>query len=207
MYLEGTLIQLLARVHREFEDIPPLPGGVKMQMLPYQMGALFGLAREMGKKFRKSRILEIGTGFGSSTIFLSLAAPEAVITSLTMSAEEGEIAKKNLRACGCGDNVDVRATKSTNYLKVSSPHRFYSLIWVDGDHNRIREDMPWFNRVRIGGLFLCHDYSDNAGNQVKLELNRFRDKLGREFDVYLKDTNGIGMAGFFRQKGDRWSEG
>ena len=80
------------------------------------------------------------------------------------------------------------------------------MIFVDGDHNRIARDLPWFNRLQVGGLLLCHDYSPEwewiPSPVVYAELNGMADRLGRAFDVRLVDNGKVGMVGFYRRLGE-----
>lgn len=195
-----------AEMYRElygmFPDTPAAPA-VKRQLLDYQMVALYGLAKQFNQV--GARILEIGTGFGASSYMLSKAAPLAEIVSLTVSEAEAEIA----RGCalkGC-ENVSVVMQASWEYVKKQRGTK-WSMVFVDGDHNRIAKDMPWFNRLHVGGLFLCHDYSpaDSAHPSpiVFQTLNGFARVLARPLDVQIVDDTKTGMAGFYRCVGQVW---
>lgn len=83
------------------------------------------------------------------------------------------------------------------------------MVWIDGDHNQIRRDLPWFNRLSEGGLLVCHDYSPEDSARPSAicyaTLNEMREKLGRPFDVELVDEEKTGMVGFYRRAGERWA--
>lgn len=201
--LRGEVREIEAKVSAKFGSTPPLPIGMKYKMSTYQLQALFGLALEVSFRIPGAAILEIGTGFGSSTIQLSRAAPRSEIISLTISEGEATAAREHLRRYGCR-NAKVVVDYSWDFLTRSPKLTDLKMVFVDGDHNAIRRDMPWFNRLLPGGLFFCHDYSDNPGNVVVQEMDLFRDRLGRDFDIYLKDTSGAGMVGFYRGEGEHW---
>ena len=82
----------------------------------------------------------------------------------------------------------------------------WDLIFIDGDHNRIARDLPWFNRLREGGLLLCHDYSPQDSRSpsgiVFAELNAMAERLGRPFDVRVIDEGKVGMVGFYCGPGE-----
>lgn len=183
------------------EGMPAMPG-VKRQVLDYQMMALYRLARPFNHAH--ARILEIGTGHGGSAYMLAKAAPLAEVLSLTTSDAEAAAAARYWASQGFG-NVEVRVVCSWDLL-ARKDHRKWDMVWVDGDHNRIARDMPWFNRLRAGGLLLCHDYSPQDSRSPSgiayAELNVMAEKLGRPFDVSIIDDGKVGMAGFYRRVGE-----
>jgi predicted O-methyltransferase YrrM len=194
-----------SRLHQELEtlcsNIPqPLP--VKQKMLGYQMEALFILARSYNQP--GARILEIGTGHGASGYMLAKAAHLARITSLTISPVEAVIANELWIKSGC-TNIAAVVESSWKYLAMTVSMTF-DMVFVDGDHNHIALDLPWFNRLAVDGLFLCHDYSPEGSRTpspiVYAELNRMAERLGRPFDVSLIDDGKVGMVGFYRREGE-----
>ena len=178
--------------------MPPLPA-VKHKVLDYQLSALFALARQYNH--RGARFLEIGTGRGGSGFVLSKAAPQATILSLGVSAEEVAGANGLWERTGCS-NIVARVGASWDVLAEWDGGEL-DLVFVDGDHNRIVRDLPWFDRLRSGGLLLCHDYSPpdsrTPSGIVYAELNAMRERLGRPFDVELIDEGKVGMVGFYRR--------
>ena len=201
MILRGDAADLYREIEVMSGGLPPLPT-VKRQLLDYQMAALFHLANQYDRP--GSRLLEIGTGLGGSGYMLSRAAPRASITSLTTSEAERRAAESFWRANGCR-NVLARVVCSWDYLAATSDE--FDFVFVDGDHNRIVRDLPWFDRVRDGGLFLCHDYSPKDSRSpseiVYAELDKMASRLGRPFDVSLVDDGKVGMVGFYRRGGER----
>lgn len=183
------------------KNVPRLPPAVKLKVLDYQLLALHVLARPYDRP--GARILEIGTGHGGSGFMLARAAPHATITSLTTSVDEKEFAESYWRAQSLR-NIEALAVASWDYVRADTED--FDLVFVDGDHNRIVRDLPWFNRLRIGGLFLCHDYSPADSRApsaiVFAELDRVSAILGRSFDVRIVDEGKVGMAGFYRQAGE-----
>jgi len=197
MNFEGDV----SRIHQEIEKLCPIiptPPPVKQKVLGYQMEALFVLARLYNQP--GERILEIGTGHGASGYMLAKAAPEAQIISLTINPVEAAQAMVLWLKSGC-HNITSIVEASVAYLGMTAATS-WSMVFVDGDHNHIARDLPWFNRLSIGGLFLCHDYSPAASRVVYAELNAMAVRLGRQFDVILIDEENIGMAGFYRRDGE-----
>ena len=199
----GTEAGLLAQLTSRYQGAPKLPH-VHMDMLHYQMAALWGLAHAQCRK--GGRILEIGTGCGGSTYMLAKAAPKAKITSITVSHEEGRVATGLMRLHNLR-NAQVLLKSSAGFLAEDGLE--YDMVYIDGNHNAIGEDLQWFNRVRVGGLLLCHDYSSEESSRaspiVFRTLNEFAERLGRPLDVLIGDAGHTGMAGVYRRQEETWA--
>lgn len=202
LHIEGAAREIREQLERLTPGRPPLPT-VRLQLLDYQLLALHYVAARYNRP--GARVLEIGTGHGGSGYVLSRAAPLAQIVSLTISPAEVAAATAFWRSHGCR-NITSRLAASWDYIQLEDGPHELDLVFVDGDHNRIARDLPWFNRLRPGGLFLCHDYSpqdSTSPSQIVYDtLNRAALHLGRPFDVVLVDENKIGMAGFCRRPGE-----
>lgn len=202
----GTAAELEAQLKAEYYHAPPLPR-VYMQMLPWQMYALYGLAWEQCRKVPPweghGRILEIGTGFGGSAYMMAKAWPVVELVSLTVSEPEAEQARAYLKAAG-GAPVTILVKPSTEYLAETGGRPWKQMVFVDGDHRRAAADLVWLNALTPGGLILFHDYSPVACPPVYAAVNALGATLKREPDVLLMDEQQIGMAGFYRREGELW---
>lgn len=216
MRLRGEASEILAELARRWPGAPAMPGGIKRKVLDYQMTALWALAREFDRA--GARILEIGTGHGGSGTMLAMGAPQAEILSLTIDENGAANARRLWKSAGLG-NIRVEIAASWDYLKgggrrsdgsgAPRSETMWDMVWIDGDHNQIRRDLPWFDRVVEGGLLVCHDYSpENSRTPSAIcfeALNEMAAKLGRPFDVELIDDGLVGMVGFYRRPGERWA--
>jgi predicted O-methyltransferase YrrM len=171
---------------------------IKGQLIPYQAMALYYLAS--GYNFSGAQILEIGTLAGYSAAIISQAAMKAHITTLNPVTHEVEIARGNLAKF---KNVKQVESYSWDYLKNYSGAQL-DMIFVDGDHNRIARDLPWFSYLKEGGLMIFHDYCKEKSGVVYGVLNATANKYEHPFDVYLMDTEGNGMVGFVKRDGEVW---
>ncbi len=175
-------------------------GKRKQQIERYQAAALYKLAGQYNRP--DACILEIGTYYGYSAAVIALAAPQAIF--LTLNPREWEVAdaRRNLAHF---INVNVIQDHSWDYLK-NYPPPDLDLIFIDGDHKRVKLDLPWWNYVTLGGLMLFHDYSPLGSRRhcppVFEAVNEFANWLGREPDVSIIDSGRVGMAGFYKHKGD-----
>lgn len=193
----GTAKELEYHFRYRAKTAIDLPKSQHMQMLPWQMYALHVLAE--GQCAKGGAILEIGTGFGTSAYMMARAAPFVLITSITNNVKEAAMARRFL----AGKRATVLTVDSAAYFAQSADTR-WDMIYLDADHKRCADDLPWFNRLRAGGLMLFHDYSPVACPPVFAAVGALGKALGREPDIDLIDSDGIGMAGFIRREGDAW---
>jgi predicted O-methyltransferase YrrM len=204
----NTPEQLLAgyvELHPELPNIEQMARKVinntKKAVYPYQAAALYHLA----KPYNGGRALEIGTAYGYSCFYLGYAMPDSKIT--TLNASEGEVmAVKETKVLSRFANVEVLHRVSWEYLKESDGTACYNFIFVDGDHKRVRNDIPYFNRLVDGGLMIFHDYSPLGSKRecppVYEAVNDLASYLGRKPDVLIVDDGNVGLAGFVRQRGE-----
>lgn len=176
----------------------------KQEVYAYQGAALYTLARSFNRP--GATFLEIGTYWGFSAAILAQAAPQAHIITLNPKPWEHQEAQKNLMTWS---NVHVFCQESGEYLE-TYPGSQLDFIFVDGDHKRIGEDLPWWNWLRSGGLMLFHDYSPNGSGRpcppVYRALEGFAHQLGRPADVLIVDDKNVGMAGWYRHTDENWNE-
>ena len=174
---------------------------LKREIWPFQAAALYALARPYNKW--GNHILEIGTAWGYSCAIMAEACPEADITTLNPKQHEYERAVGHLAPYG---NVRLIKELSWVYLAHYGGPKL-DLVFVDGDHSRVREDFPWWNWVRNGGLMLFHDYSPGESKRpcepVYDAVNEFGEWLGRKPDVLVIDYREVGMAGFVKDPLDK----
>lgn len=202
LHLEGDQAWLLREMSARCPSAPALPA-VKRKVLDYQLLALYWLARQYDRE--GARILEIGTLHGGSGYMLAKAAPRAHILSLTASEAESAGARRFWQSQGLR-HIETRVELSWDLL--AHDRTSWDMVFIDGDHNAIARDLPWFDRLREGGLLVCHDYSPQDSRTpsgiVYAELNRMAELLGRPFDVRLVDEGKVGMAGFYRRAGETY---
>lgn len=175
-------------------------GSSKKRVYEYQAAALYLLAQKANRA--GAQILEIGTYYGFTAAVMGLAAPEAQVTTLNPTTWEYETAKKNLRLLG---NVACKCRYSWEYLEEYMGPEL-DLIFVDGNHVKISKDLEWWAWVKQGGMMVFHDYSPAESHRpctpVFEGLNKFREKLGRNFDILVVDDGLAGMAGFVKREGE-----
>lgn len=198
-----TFLRYYVKLHPELKKVEEAAReairNTKKAVYPYQAAALYHLA----KPYNGGRALEIGTAYGYSCFYLASAVPDSRIT--TLNASEGEW-QEDIKVLGRFPNVTCLHRLSWEYLGESDGTAVYNFIFVDGDHKRVKNDFPYFNRLVDGGLIIFHDYSPlGSGREcppVYEGVNDLARMLGRQPDVLIVDSNQVGMAGFIRQAGE-----
>lgn len=203
----NEILDYLRERNKELDDVISRCESVKIHykgsVLLYQAACLYTLAKNYDSE--ETNILEIGTGKGYSTSYLASACPNSNITTLSISRDESEHAKNLVRNNLGFKNVDFQVVSSSwDYYKSLTEftdlerQTMYDFIFVDGDHNRVANDLVWWNNIVDGGLFVFHDYTPKETTVTRV-LNDFKAQLGKEqFDVLITDNNQIGMAGFYK---------
>lgn len=82
------------------------------------------------------RVLEIGTLFGYSTIWLARAVgPEGRVVSLELDPDHAALARRNLAHAGVGERVDVLVGPASSWLEslVADGVEPFDLIFIDAD--------------------------------------------------------------------------
>jgi predicted O-methyltransferase YrrM len=196
--ITATIVRGFPKVPRILEATTALVPWSKRQIEPYQAAVLYALARQYN--YPGASILEIGTAFGYSAAIVALACPEAMITTLNPKPAEFPKAEENLRSLG---NITVLQICSWDYLAMYKGATL-DMVFVDGNHEEIRRDLPWWDWLRVDGLMLFHDYSPAGSKRpsppVFEAVNEFAEMRGREPDVLVVDHRSIGMAGFYKQQ-------
>ena len=143
-------------------------------------------------------ILEIGTCLGWSAAVMAEAAPNAQIATCTPRKWHVERARKNLERY---ENVTVHETRSQDWIQVYHGPPL-DMIFIDGDHDRIEEDLFWWDLLNPGGLMLHHDYTPPDATvrpcrPVWDALNTFAEKHGPPQLLFVgPDLEGV--AGWYK---------
>lgn len=176
----------------------------KKEVWEEQAIAIAALAAQYNR--HSAAILEIGANRGYTAGIMAIAAPEADVTTLEPHRARRQMVRRNV---GSTFGVHVRPEQSTAWLLIARKmRRTYNLIFVDGDHARVALDLPYYNLLKRGGLFLHHDYSRPGSARecppVWEALNDFAERLDHPPDVLLQDDTGVGLAGWYKKAGEEW---
>lgn len=153
-----------------------------------------------------AHIFEIGTCWGWSAAVMSTAAPLAQIVTCTPNHNHAKIATYNLAKAGYSNIEVVDAQSQTLLADYKGP--LLDMVFVDGDHKRVEEDLPWYNWLKVDGLIFHHDYSHPDApvrpcRWVWKALNHFCAEIHPP-DVLLMNDEQEGMMGHYRREGEMW---
>lgn len=173
----------------------------KREIWDFQAAFLYVCAEQYNKD--GAQLMEFGTCWGWSAAVIASAAPQASLVTMTPNVNHAKISAGQLAK---HKRVKVLCLGSVDLLKTYSGPEL-DFLFVDGDHDNIALDMPWWNWIKVGGLMLHHDFTPKGCPRptpiVYDELVRFKAWIGRKPDVLMVDDQGTGMAGWYKRKGDK----
>jgi predicted O-methyltransferase YrrM len=201
-YLSNLLVQPDAALTAALESnaAAELPA---IDVAPNQGKFLHLLARMQ----RASRILEIGTLGGYSTIWLARALePGGKLVTLEFEPKHAAVATANIARAGVADRVEIRvgaALESLADLAMENPAPF-DLIFIDADKPNNPNYLKWALQFsRPGTLILCDnvirdgEIIDAASDDPKVQGTRqFFDLLAAEPRVAATAIQTVGSKGY-----------
>jgi SAM-dependent methyltransferase len=133
-----------------------------------QAQVLYDVAR------RSSRVLEVGSHHGRSTIVLAAAGAQVVAVDPFPSDwryggdDTEQRFRQNLERAGVADRVDLRVAPSTTVRE--SWTDLLDVVYVDGKHDywSASDDLRWADHLAPGGVLLVHDAFSSLGVTLAL---------------------------------------
>jgi predicted O-methyltransferase YrrM len=165
----------------------------------------------MARSIGASRILEIGTLGGYSTIWMAQALPaDGRLVTLELDPRHAEVATANLRRAGLIEKVDVRVGPALEALalladQVSAPDgRPFDLVFIDAD----KESIPaYFDQsvamTRPGGLVIVDnvvrdgEVANPSTTDPRVQgVRRFHEQVAARTDVSATTIQTVGAKGY-----------
>jgi predicted O-methyltransferase YrrM len=180
----------------------------KRETRSYEAALLYILATQYN--YTGAVIAEVGTCYGWTAAIMQHAAPKAYVMTCTPNPNHVKIARNNLMPNFQG--ITVLETKSADWLEHIDDNSL-DMVFIDGDHKHIRDDLPFYNKLKVGGLKFHHDYCPDKPEctgprpcrWVYDALNDFAEKM-HPFDVLMTDHNKEAVGGWYRQEGEVWKD-
>ena len=166
---------------------------------PAQGRLLELLARMCGA----TRILEIGTLGGYSTIWLARALPDGgSLTTLEYEPRHAEVARANIARAGLADRVEVRVGAALDTLPdLAGP---YDLVFLDADKDNYPNYLAQILRLSAPGTMLVADNvvrngavldADHPDPRV-LGVRAFLDRVAAEPRLSATAVQTVGTKGY-----------
>ncbi len=120
----------------------------------------------LAQSIKATRILEIGTLGGYSTIWLARAlAPGGKLITLEVNSKHAEVATRNLVRAGLSEVVEVRLGAALDSLKalVAEGQEPFDLVFIDADKATIDVYFEWSLKLaHPGSLIICDNVVRNG---------------------------------------------
>ncbi|HTU83655.1 MAG TPA: O-methyltransferase [Candidatus Acidoferrales bacterium] len=133
-----------------------------------------------------SRILEVGTGYGCSTLWMALAQPRlGKIWTIDPDPARTEVAMSYFKRAGEDDYIEIFNTPTLELLE-NFPHRNLDIVFIDADPVDYRRYLDLVvPMLKLSGLVIVDDCL--LGGRVAAEPARDDDRTVRamrEFNAY-----------------------
>ncbi len=114
---------------------------------------------------RATRVLEVGTSAGYSTLWLGRAALEngGTVLSLEVKPDLAEMARRNIEAAGLSDYVTVETCDALEFLPSVHEEATFDFVFIDAEKRRYVTyfDLIW-PRVRARGSVIADNVISHA---------------------------------------------
>jgi predicted O-methyltransferase YrrM len=148
---------------------------------PHDVSALQGKMLTLFiKMVNASRVLEIGTLGGYSTIWMACALPEnGCVVTIEANADRATVARANISKAGVADRVDLRVGKALDVLPTLDGT--FDLIFIDADKPNNPSYLQWALRLSRPGTVIIGDNVVRGGAVIDAESDDPSVRGVREF--------------------------
>jgi predicted O-methyltransferase YrrM len=170
------------------EFLQRMPGeaeeeGVPLIQIPDEIGRLLQI---LIKVSGVSTVLELGTLFGYSSIWMARALPESGrITTLEAEPRHASVARRNFEIAGIADKVDIKEGPALETLSTLAGTNF-DLVFIDADKVNYVSYLEWALRLTRSGSVIVADnvwrggavVSGNPDDSARV-MSDFNDRVAR----------------------------
>ena len=152
-----------------------------------------------------TRILEIGTLGGYSTIWMARALPPGgVLVTLEYEPKHAEVARANIARAGLADVVEIRVGAALDTLPQLDARRPFDLIFIDADKPNIPNYFTWALKLaRVGTVIIVDNVVrkgtviDAASDDANVQgVRRFTELVSRESRVTAATLQTVSSKGY-----------
>jgi len=152
-----------------------------------------------------TRILEIGTLGGYSTIWMARALPPGgVLVTLEYEPKHAEVARAYIARAGLADVVEIRVGAALDTLPQLDARRPFDLIFIDADKPNIPNYFTWALKLaRVGTVIIVDNVVrkgtviDAASDDANVQgVRRFTELVSRESRVTAATLQTVSSKGY-----------
>jgi predicted O-methyltransferase YrrM len=138
-------------------------------MPPIEVSAQHGkLLSLLARMMRATRVLEIGTLAGYSTINLARGVgPGGRVVTLEYQPKHAEVARANLERAGVADRVEVIVGAALDTLPSLEGGEPFDLFFIDADKENNRSYVEWAIRLGVPGSVIVVDNIARMGRVLE----------------------------------------
>lgn len=172
-----------------------------IDVAPNQGKLLYLFAKMLGA----SRILEIGTLGGYSTLWLARALPEGgKVITLEYQPRHAEIASHNIRRAGLENRVTILVGPALETLPTLENAAPFDLIFIDADKQNNPAYLEWALRYARSGTLIVGDNVVRDGNITRADgqdaqidgLRAFLSAIGNDARLEATALQTVGSKGW-----------
>lgn len=127
-----------------------------LKHVPIIQPEVAALMKVIGNMKQPTRILEVGTAIGySSILFSGFLKQNGIIDTIERNEEMIEIARKNIKALGLQNNINVIAGDAIDVLACLD--KSYDMIFLDAAKGQYNEFLEQSKRMLVPGGILVSD--------------------------------------------------
>ena len=151
----------------------------------------------LAKYFKVNNVLELGTSFGLSSMYLALANPDSKIITVEGCPNISKIAKENFKNLGM-ENIEVHTGNFDDILPgILESTNSFDFVFVDGNHREeptIRYFEQCLDKVTNETIFVFDDIHWSAGMENAWQHIQNHSRVTLTVDIFH-----MGLA-FIRQE-------
>jgi predicted O-methyltransferase YrrM len=179
-------------------------GGLPDIAVAPNQGALLNvLARSIGA----SRILEVGTLGGYSTIWMARAVPkDGKVITLEVSPKHAMVAKANFARAGLADVIELQLGRGVNLMAALAAENAppFDLVFIDADKPSNTDYFEWALKLTRKGSLIIIDNVVRGGGVAEPDstdasvkgVQRLVDRLKGEKRVVATAVQTVGVKGY-----------
>ncbi|HLY68928.1 MAG TPA: O-methyltransferase [Puia sp.] len=143
---------------------------------------------------RASRILELGTLGGYSTIWMARALAEnGKLISLELDRHHAQVAQRNIDNAGLSDRVEIKIGKASTILEtmIAEKEKPFDMVFIDADKPPYTEYFNYALSLSHPGTLIICDNVIREGKILDETSNDENVKGARRFNKMLSENNQV----------------